>query len=249
MEEREIASPLFCPFPRSSDCEMEKLGVWLPHSIIVVVQSLSRVWLGTHALQHTRPLCPSLSPGVCPSSWPLNLWCYPTISSSAALFFSFCLQLFKHKKGLFIHVNYILFPGGKSSTLQMENRQEKSVVRAKLLLLCLTLCSPLDCSLPGSSAHGILQARIMKWVAISFSQGIFPTQRSGTEPVSLMFPSLAGWFFSTSTIWEAPRKEEGWHLALFLSHWGVPGDKESTCQCKRCGFEPCVGKTPWSRKW
>ena len=45
MEEREIASPLFCPFPRSSDCEMEKLGVWLPHSIIVVVQSLSCVWL------------------------------------------------------------------------------------------------------------------------------------------------------------------------------------------------------------
>ena len=193
MEEREIASPLFCPFPRSSDCEMEKLGVWLPHSIIVVVQSLSRVWLGTHALQHTRPLCPSLSPGVCPSSWPLNLWCYPTISSSAALFFSFCLQLFKHKKGLFIHVNYILFPGGKSSTLQMENRQEKSVVRAKLLLLCLTLCSPLDCSLPGSSVHGVSQATILQWVAISFSRGSSqPRDRTLLSCVSC----TAGGFFT-----------------------------------------------------
>ena len=30
-------------------------------------------------------------------------------------------------------------------------------------------CDPIDCSLPGSSVHGILQARIMEWVAISFS--------------------------------------------------------------------------------
>ena len=35
---------------------------------------------------------------------------------------------------------------------------------------CPTLCNPVDCSLPGSSLHGILQARILKWVAISFSR-------------------------------------------------------------------------------
>ena len=35
--------------------------------------------------------------------------------------------------------------------------------------LCLTLCDPADCSLPGSSAQGILQARILEWVAISFA--------------------------------------------------------------------------------
>ena len=34
---------------------------------------------------------------------------------------------------------------------------------------CLTLCDPVDCSLPGSSVHGISQARILEWVAISFS--------------------------------------------------------------------------------
>ena len=32
---------------------------------------------------------------------------------------------------------------------------------------CLTLCDPMDCSLPGSSVHGILQARILEWVAFS----------------------------------------------------------------------------------
>ena len=36
---------------------------------------------------------------------------------------------------------------------------------------CLTLCDPMDCSLPGSSVHGILQARILEWVTISFSRG------------------------------------------------------------------------------
>ena len=36
---------------------------------------------------------------------------------------------------------------------------------------CLTLCDPMDCSPQGSSVHGILQARILKWVAISFSRG------------------------------------------------------------------------------
>ena len=37
--------------------------------------------------------------------------------------------------------------------------------------LCLTLCNPMDCSLPGSSVHGIFQARVLEWVAISFSRG------------------------------------------------------------------------------
>ena len=36
---------------------------------------------------------------------------------------------------------------------------------------CPTLCDPMDCSPPGSTAHGILQARILEWVAISFSRG------------------------------------------------------------------------------
>ena len=35
---------------------------------------------------------------------------------------------------------------------------------------CSTLCDPMECSLPGFSAHGILQARILEWVAISFSR-------------------------------------------------------------------------------
>ena len=40
-------------------------------------------------------------------------------------------------------------------------------VCAKSLQLCPTLCDPMDCSLPGSSVHGILQTRILEWVAMS----------------------------------------------------------------------------------
>ena len=41
---------------------------------------------------------------------------------------------------------------------------------AKLLQLCLTLCDPVDCSPPGSSVHGIFQARVLEWRAIAFSR-------------------------------------------------------------------------------
>ena len=40
-------------------------------------------------------------------------------------------------------------------------------------LLCPTLCGSMDYSLPGSSVHGISQAKILEWVAISFSRGSF----------------------------------------------------------------------------
>ena len=36
---------------------------------------------------------------------------------------------------------------------------------------CPTLCHPMDCSLPGSSVHGIFQAIVLEWIAISFSRG------------------------------------------------------------------------------
>ena len=62
----------------------------------------------------------------------------------------------------------------------------------------LTLCNHMDCSPPGSSVHWILQARILEWVAISFSSG---SSRPRREPMS---PALAGGF-STS---EPPGKSQ-----------------------------------------
>ena len=55
-----------------------------------------------------------------------------------------------------------------------KDRSQRS--RSVVAQSCLTLCDPMDCSPPGPSAHGILQARILEQVAIPFYQGIFPAQ-------------------------------------------------------------------------
>ena len=47
---------------------------------------------------------------------------------------------------------------------------KKECVRAKSLQSCLTLCNPVECSPPGFSVHGILQARILEWVAMPASR-------------------------------------------------------------------------------
>ena len=90
--------------------------------------------------------------------------------------------------------------------------------------LCPTLCDPMDCSLPGSSVHRILQARILEWVAMSFFQGIFPDQGSNLGLLYYM---------------------------QILYHLGFSGgSKGRVClQSRRPEFNPWVGKIPWRRKW
>ena len=73
------------------------------------------------------------------------------------------------------------------------------------LTLCLTLCNPMVCSLPGSSVHGILQARILKWIAMPSSV---------IKPMMLQSPALARGFFSTNTIWEA----KYWGTHVFFNY-------------------------------
>ena len=67
-----------------------------------------------------------------------------------------------------------------------------AIIQSKLLVaqLCSTLCDPTDCSLPGSSVHGILQARTAEWVVILFSRG--SSQPRDQTPS----PTLAGRFFT-----------------------------------------------------
>ena len=48
---------------------------------------------------------------------------------------------------------------------------EAPIRQVLAILLCLILCSPMECTPPDSSVHGILQARILEWVAISFPRG------------------------------------------------------------------------------
>ena len=72
-----------------------------------------------------------------------------------------------------------------------EKQGSKSSLFRKLVVQsCLTLCNPMGCGPPGSSVHGSLQARILEWVAISSSRGIFPTQGSNPRLLHWQADSL-----------------------------------------------------------
>ena len=68
-----------------------------------------------------------------------------------------------------------------------------------------TLCDPMDCSPPGSSVRGILQAKTLERVVMPSSRGL---PDPGIEPPSLMSPELAGRFFTSSATQEAPYLHE-----------------------------------------
>ena len=67
----------------------------------------------------------------------------------------------------------------------------------KVAQACLTLCNAMDCSLPGSSVHGISQAKILEWIAISFSRGSSLTERLNMRPL------LGKQILYHCAIWEA----------------------------------------------
>ena len=84
-----------------------------------------------------------------------------------------------------------LFPFVLGRIMQCE-RKSYGPLLALLLVAqsCPILCYPMGCSLSGSSVHGILQARILEWVAIPFSRGPY---HPGIEPAS---PALQARFFT-----------------------------------------------------
>ena len=60
---------------------------------------------------------------------------------------------------------------GATAQVQAKVLKKESEVKVLVTQSCPTLCNSVDCSPPGSSVHGILQARILEWVTIPFSRG------------------------------------------------------------------------------
>ena len=105
--------------------------------------------------------------------------------------------LLKHDQTYLLHIIY-----GSAHGSFMKNLRLKSEVAQ----LCLTLCDPVGCSLPGSSVHGIFQARVLKWVAISFSRDLptpgielrspalqadtLPSEPPGKQAIEFLTPGL-----------------------------------------------------------
>ena len=100
---------------------------------------------------------------------------------------------------------------------------------------CLTLCDPMDYNSPGSSLHGILQTRILKWVAIPFSsRSSQPRDRSWVS-------CFASRFFTIWATREAEDETVGWHHRLNKHEFGqTPGDGERQGSLAFC--------SPWGHK-
>ena len=105
-------------------------------------------------------------------------------------------------------------------------------LRAKSLQSCLTLCNPMDCSPPGSSVHGILQARILAWVARSSSRGssqprdrihFFSVSCIGTLPLAPPGkPVNLSCMFVSHSVMSNCLRLHGLYPARFLCPWNSP---------------------------
>ena len=104
------------------------------------------------------------------------------------------------------------------------------------VLSCVRLCSPMDCSLSGSSAHGIFQARVLEWGAISYSKGS-SQPRDGTHISCL--PALSGRFLNCSGEMINPdwlnleRHIPSWNWRAAEWEWGANNCSLFLCQIYR----------------
>ena len=109
-----------------------------------------------HGLQPTRLFCP---------------WDFPGKRTGVGC--HFLLQMIFPTQGSnpgFLHCRQILYQLSYKES-PVESGTWSEVKWSEVAQSCPTLCDPMDCSLPGSSVHGIFQAIVLEWVAISFSRG------------------------------------------------------------------------------
>ena len=128
--------------------------------LIVVVQSLSHVWLfATHGLQHASLPCSSLFPRVCSNSCPSSWWCHPTISSFVVPFSS-RLQSFP-ASGSF-PVSQFFTSGGQSIGASASGSVLPMNIQGWFLLGLTDLISAVQGTLKSLFLHHSLKASILQ---------------------------------------------------------------------------------------
>ena len=110
-------------------------------------------------------------------------------------------------------------------------------MKGKVAQSCLTLCDPLDCSPPGSSVHGILQARTLEWVAVPFSRG--SSQPRDRTQIS----RVAGGFFTAERILYQLSYEGSPLSLIFLLDTFAPPFLFCALVTIRSGTWPLTGET------
>ena len=110
--------------------------------------------------------------------------------------------------------------------------------------LCPTFSDPMDCSPPGSSTHGIFQAKVLEWVAIAFSDRLPPYKlKSGRLLSSSLVAQMVK---NLPVMWETWVQSLGWEFPLeegMATHssilvWRIPMDRGT----------PMVGYSSWGHK-
>ena len=83
-----------------------------------------------------------------------------------------CICRHIHSKLIFQAIVFLVLYIPREGLTSLRTFKVVLPLKVKVLVaqLCLTLCNPMDCSPPGFSVYGILQARILEWVAISFAR-------------------------------------------------------------------------------
>ena len=125
-----------------------------------------------------------------------------------------------------------------------DRRYNRSVYMCVLVAQsCPTLCNPMDCSPPGPSVHGILQARTLEWVAISFSKRNYRKKESEVaqscptlcNPVDCSLPgsSIHGIFQAGAPKWVAiPFSTKVlWFVSKEFQHFHYSGSWENCLTC------------------
>ena len=116
-------------------------------------------------------------------------------------------------------------------------------VHAKLLQLCLTRCNPMDCSLPGSSVHGIFQTRILEWV-------VMPSSRVSSLPRDRACVSEVYLHWQVDSLPLVPPGKSldilvlRCEYVLLQSFCGSSDSKESACNAGELGPIPGSGRSP-----
>ena len=155
--------------------------------------------LGPHESQHARPPSPSPTPGVHSDSCLSSRWCHPAISSLLLLPpIPPSIRVFSNESALrmrlpkYWSLSFSISPSNEHPGL-ISFRIDKiaAAAAAKSLQSCPTLCDPIDGSLPGSTVPGILQARILEWVGISFSNAW--KWKVKVKSLSRVWPSVTPW--------------------------------------------------------
>ena len=145
------------------------------------------IWTGEKENVQTTRMAPPLAP----ASWLIGETAFSLPCSALALLSLDTISCTENIQPLSDSIQFKAFNWGKLYSPALN--------ACEFVCVCVcvspTLCDPMDCSLPDSSVHGILQARILEWVAIPFS-------RASSQPRDQTWVScIAGRFFTVCLIY------------------------------------------------